>query len=76
MADRQFENYLLDPGTLIKEKALAAKSAKDQSGHDYDVGYLMAWHEVVSLMQTQAVAFEIDVAAIGLEGIDPATDLL
>ena len=63
MEDQTFENYLHDLGTLIKEHAREAKEQKasfqGSSAQDYDSGYLMAWYEVVSLMQQQAEAFGI-----------------
>jgi len=36
----------------------------------------MGFHEVVSLMQEQAIAFGIPLDAIGLEGVEPERDLL
>ncbi len=36
----------------------------------------MGLHEAVSLMQQQAVAFDLRLDEIGLEGLDPERDLL
>jgi hypothetical protein len=74
------EHYLRDLGALIKEEALAAKRSKDAaSGSDaygYELGRLAAWHEVVSLMQQQAVAFGLETADVSLDDISPERDLL
>jgi hypothetical protein len=79
MGDRTFKNYLHDLGTLIKENAKEAKKQKDSSigssSQDYNSGYLMAWYEIVSLMQQQAEAFGIPFEALDLHDIDPDKDL-
>ncbi len=72
--------YLHDLGLLIKEMALKAKRDSDEPASDSDRGFnlgrLMALHEVVSLMQQQAEAFNISLAEIGLADIDPEKNLL
>ena len=78
--NEQFENYVLDLGVLVKEKALEAKATKDESvcrkDSDYHLGYLMAFYEIVSLMQQQAAVFDINLVQVGLDNIDPELDLL
>jgi hypothetical protein len=73
------EHYLSDLGALVKEQALAAKRGKDAAAgsgsFDYALGRLTAWHEVVSLMQQQALAFGLDLAELSLEDISPERDL-
>jgi hypothetical protein len=80
MDKSQYENYLFDLGVLLKEKAIEAKQAKDAlSNHEargYELGRLMAYHEVISLMQQQAVAFDVSLNEIGLEDFDPDRRLL
>jgi hypothetical protein len=72
--------YVRDLGLIIKEKALEAKQAKESSrdaaNHQFDVGRLMAFHEVVSLMQQQADAFGIPLKEINLDDLDPEEVLL
>lgn len=68
--------YLKDLGQLIKEKALEAKANAKASDDSYDIGFLMAWHDIVSLMQSQAEVFGIPYEEIGLLNIDADTDLL
>ena len=71
-----FQNYVLDLGTLITQMAIDAKSTKLQSPNPYQLGRLMAFHEIVSLMQSQAQVFGIPLSAIGLADINPEKDLL
>ncbi len=63
MEKSKFQLYLRDLGTLIKEKALEAKIENDRaklSGkHEYALGRLMAFHEVLALMRDQTTAFGI-----------------
>ncbi|HNF97976.1 MAG TPA: hypothetical protein PK493_11810 [Pseudomonadota bacterium] len=73
------ELFLRDLGTLLKEKALSARQDAAQGraeDRDYKLGFLMAYHEVVSLVKQQADAFGIDVRALCLDDIDPDRDLL
>ncbi len=76
----QVENYIFDLGILLKEKAKSAKIEKELS-HDideinYNLGYLMAFHDVLSLMKQQAEVFGINAKIIGLADIDPDKELL
>ena len=73
MSDKRFANYVLDLGTISWELALDSKA---RGGGPFDRGRLMAFHEVVSLMQSQAAAFGITREEIGLAGIEPEVDLL
>ncbi len=71
--------YLLDLGRLIREAAVDAKKAHDSRSPDtreFESGRVMAYNEVVSLMQQQAVAFGLPFEEIGLEGMDPDNDLV
>jgi len=73
------DRYLLDFGRLLKEQALEAKREAEVAGEPekaFRVGRLMAYHEVISLMQQQAKVFGLPLRTIGLEDIDPETDLL
>ena len=69
--------YLLDLGTLLRERAFAAKKDSDENpGDEFDLGRLMGYHEVVALMIDQAIAFGMELSELNLEGIDPDQDLL
>ena len=71
--------YVRDLCTLLKEKALEAKAESQAAPGDrreFALGRLMAFHEVISLMQQQAQAFGIAMDALGLDDIDPERDLV
>jgi hypothetical protein len=71
------DHYLRDLGCLIRERALEAKAESHRDRSDYfAMGRLTGYHEVVSLMQHQAAAFQIPLEQIALEGLDPERDLL
>lgn len=76
---RRVDSFLWDLGELVKEQARAAKDAKDAAQgsdeFDYALGRLMAFHEIVSMMQQQANAFDIELSALGLDDISPERDL-
>lgn len=80
MTNDEYKNYVYDLGSLLKEKAKEAKKEKDAATNtaeaDFKLGYLMAMHEVVSLMKQQADAFGIEQESLGLEDIDPELHLL
>jgi len=65
---------------LLKERALEARERKDaqafEADHIYHIGYLMAMHNVISLMQQQADAFGIRRSLLRLDDINPDQDLL
>jgi hypothetical protein len=70
--DEAHKNYLRDLGYLIKEAAEEARSsylAKAAESDAYDLGYLMAYHRIVTLMQQQAEAFGIPLADVSLDNI-------
>ncbi len=79
MNDKKFEHYIKDLGVLIKEKAREAKINEvnsDAKNADYNIGYLMAFHEIIVLMKHQAMVFNIEQEDIGLADINAETDLL
>jgi hypothetical protein len=78
MSDSLYANYLHDLGVLLLNAARAAKAAAaDADGDDdFERGRAMALYEVVSLMQQQAAAFGIPLAALGLDDVDPERHLL
>jgi hypothetical protein len=72
-------NYLKDLGTLLREDAYAAKKARDNAGDEsarqFEGGRLMAYNEVISTMQSQAIAFGLTHDEVGLGGIQTDRDL-
>ncbi len=73
-------DFLRDFAVIAKEKALAAKRAKKMAegtkDGDYALGFLMAYHEIVSTLKQQAEVFGIPLEKLGLDDIDPERDLL
>lgn len=73
-------NYLRDLGQIFVDLAREAKRVRDNSGdgedRSYAVGRLMAFHEVISVMQQQAQAFEMSLEEINLADVDPQRDLV
>ena len=79
MLDDRFKEYIHDLGVLIKEKARRAKydfDSTDKKQCTYEMGYLMAYHEVIDLMKQQATVFDISQIDTGLTDIDSEKDLL
>ncbi|MEJ2767059.1 hypothetical protein VV869_24245 [Photobacterium sp. MCCC 1A19761] len=67
MSSDKFENYTKDLGALVKEYALDSISDFNREKSDFNTGYMMAFHRIVTLMQQQAEVFDIDLKDIGLE---------
>jgi hypothetical protein len=76
MSDDVYENYLRDIGTLLREEAIRAKGSPNASEPEFQAGVRFAYVSVLSMMQSQARAFNIPLDKIGLEGLDPETELL
>jgi hypothetical protein len=70
------DHYLRDLGFLVRERALKAKSEAESDPNDFTRGQLLAFHEIVSLMQSQAQSFAIPLGKLSLDKIDPDRDLL
>ncbi len=73
-------NYLADPGALLKQEALDAKAQVSEEvgkpGHQFALGRLTAYYEVLSLMKQQANAFGIEATEISLHDFDTDRELL
>ena len=82
MAERApatFEYYVSDLGKILRDAAFKVKRARDSaqgSDKEYEAGRLMAYNEVISLMQEQAKAFGLTLKQVGLSDIDPDNDLI
>lgn len=72
---KNIQFYLYDLGTLLKERAREAKQSVS-STDAFSQGRSMAFYEVISLMQQQADAFQLDYELLGLKDIDAEHDLL
>lgn len=76
MKSEKHKYYLQDLISFIKEEARNSKLNKVKSPSDYNKGHLMAYYEVISLMKEQAIVFDMDLEELGLNDIDPESDLL
>lgn len=74
-------NYLRDLGLKMKLRALEARRERDaapEGSEDrlFHSGRLMAFNEVISMMQQQAEAFGIPSTDLQLGDIEPDRDLI
>lgn len=81
LVDPKYQHYLRDLGNLLKQSALEAKQIADNEergteGHHFESGRLMAYYEVISLMQQQAEGFQIPLEELDLHDVEPDRDLL
>ncbi len=73
------DHYIRDLSTILKERARQAKAVSQNAPEDqraFALGRLMAFHEVISLMQQQAHAFGLSLEEIGLHDIQPEAELV
>ncbi len=66
--------FLHDVGSMLREKAIDARnSAAEATGtdRDFENGRVMAYSEVLALLQQQAKAFELPLDSMCLADIDP-----
>jgi hypothetical protein len=79
MKNKNFELYIKYISDLIKDNTKKAKLEADnpEKGEaDYNTGYLMAYHEVISTMKNQALLFDLEQDDISLSDIEPDRDLV
>ncbi|MHB0915157.1 MAG: hypothetical protein ACYC4M_05655 [Thermoleophilia bacterium] len=79
--DSSYKYYLYDLGYDIKLRALEAKHERDDAPDEsdtksYHAGRIMAFNEIISMMQQQAEGFGIPFSDLRLDDIDPDKDLL
>lgn len=74
----KYKLYLEELGGLIKEYALGAKENllhTEDAEKIFNQGELYAYYRLVTLMQQQAMAFDIDLKELDLHDIDPDKQL-
>jgi hypothetical protein len=79
--DLKYKHYLQDLGEILKTRALEAKEerAREQEGsaaYEFQCGRLIAFNEVISILQQQAGGFGINLEELNLSDIDPDRDLV
>jgi hypothetical protein len=74
------KNYLFDLGYLLREQAVEAKERRNKArgteDEAFESGRAMAYHEVLSLLVSQANSFQLPIEDLHVEGLDPDRDLL
>lgn len=81
MIDTKYKYYLYDLGEILKTRALSAKKDRERElkgspGYEFESGRIIAFNEVISIMQQQAEGFDIPLEELQLEDIDPDKDLV
>lgn len=84
MKNTACENYLYDLAQRILNDALEARNAWDSlvkqgvAATDccYESSRALAYYEVLSIVINLAYSFDLDLAILGLEGVNPDTLLL
>jgi hypothetical protein len=81
LVDPKYMHYLFDLGALIRQYALEVRQSlesgeKGSEAHTLDSGRLLAYYEVITLMQQQALGFDINLEEINLHDFDPDKELV
>lgn len=80
MHNESYKHFSRDCANLLKQMAKEAKrratEAKGTTDESYQLGSLMAYHAVLSLLQQQARSFQIPLGELDLADIEPEKDLL
>ena len=76
----KYKYYLFDLGEIIKRRALEARQQREAAQGDesealFQQGRMIAFNEVISIMQQQAEGFEISLSDLQLADIEPDRDL-
>ena len=80
MKESALEHYIRDTFLLLKEEAKGAKKQHmkmlNTQDSAYWAGFLSAYHDVISLLQSQADVFDLSLLTLGLDDIKPEAELL
>jgi hypothetical protein len=70
------QNFLLDLGTLLRERAVDARDKARLGSNDFEDGVAHAYYEVMSLIESQTDAFNLPPEDAGIKGFDVDKELL
>lgn len=70
------QNFLLDLGTLLRERAVAARDRARLGPEEFQGGVAHAYYEVMSLIESQADSFGLPLEDLGLTGFEVDKELL
>lgn len=77
--NEKYNNFIYDLGVLLKDMGVEAaedyRKVRGEGDESYKLGYLMAFHRVLTLMQQQAENFDISQEEIGMADFDADSDL-
>lgn len=76
MSSDVYKDFIRDLVYLIRETGAEARRRSAVGASDFDAGRAMAYVEILSLMQNQALAFQLPPEDLLLAGFDPETDSL
>jgi hypothetical protein len=81
VAGLKYKYYLRDLGEIVKIRAFEAKEERDKeeegsAEYHFQCGRLLAFNEVISILQQQAQGFNISLNDLNLGDIDPDRDLI
>jgi hypothetical protein len=81
LVDKKYKWYLFDLGLLVKERALEAKQRRESmqpksDAYMFEAGRLLAFNEVISMMQQQGEGFDIPLEELRLGDVIPDRDLV
>lgn len=75
-----YKNYVREVACLLKDNAKKAKidadNPKEGDSADFNSGFLMAYHQVITIMKNQAPFFKLYPSNINLADIVPERDLI
>jgi len=70
------QNFLLDLGTLLRERAVDARDKARIGSSEFESGVAHAYYEVMSPIESQTDAFGLPLADAGLKGFSVDEELM
>jgi hypothetical protein len=81
LINEKYKWFLYDLGPILKGRAFQHKADRDSAPDGSEersllTGQVLAFNEVISILQQQADGFQISHKELRLDGIDPDNDLV
>ena len=74
--DKKYKDYLYHVCAIIKERALQSKKEEKNDKNLFNSGKLLAYNEVISVLQQEALGADISLRELQLEEVKPDIDLV
>jgi len=74
--DKKYRGYINHVCKIIKERALQSKLEEEKAKNLFNSGRLMAYNEVISILQQEAEGMLMDLKELKLDDINPDIDLV